>query len=53
MFPQVQEHTVPFGRTVMDFAGHVNRWIGSRQYDLGYSDGLSLAIMSSISPALW
>ena len=42
-FPHVQEYTVPFGRTVMDFAGHVNRWVGSRQYDLGYSDGLSLA----------
>ncbi len=42
-FPHVQEYTVPFGRTVMDFAEHVNRWVGSRQYDLGYSDGLSLA----------
>ena len=42
-FPQIREYTVPFGRTVMHFAGHVNRWIGSRQYDLGYSDGLSLA----------
>ncbi len=41
--PRIREYTVPFGRTVMDFAGFVNRWIGSRQYDLGYSDGLALA----------
>lgn len=41
--PRVREHTVPSGRTVMDFAGHVDRWIGSSQYDLGYSDGLCLA----------
>ncbi len=41
--PQVQEYLIPSGSTVMDFAGNVNRWVGSRQYDLGYSDGLSLA----------
>ncbi len=41
--PQVQEYLIPSGSTVMDFASNVNRWVGSRQYDLGYSDGLSLA----------
>lgn len=41
--PLVKEQTVAFGRTVLEYAGNVDRWIGSRQYDLGYSDGLSLA----------
>lgn len=41
-FPRVHEVTLPFGRTVFDFARRVKAWIGDRQYDVGYSDGLSL-----------
>lgn len=41
--PQVREHALPFGRTVMDFARRVDSWIGDRSYDLGYSDGLCLS----------
>ena len=41
-FAGVEEHTLPFGRTIFDFASRVKEWIGTRHYDLGYSDGLSL-----------
>ena len=40
--PGVREHTVPKGRHVLEFARHVNRWIGDRVWDVGYSDGLPL-----------
>ena len=36
------EHTLPKGRHVLDFARHVDRWTGSRTWDVGYSDGLPL-----------
>ena len=40
--PAVTEHTLPKGRHVLDFARHVDRWTGSRTWDVGYSDGLPL-----------
>ncbi len=54
-WPRVREHTLPFGRTVLDYAGHVRRWIGRRQYDVGYSDGLPLVryVKHRSFPCIW
>lgn len=40
--PSVTEHTLPKGRHVLDFAQVVDRWVGFRTWDVGYSDGLPL-----------
>ncbi len=51
----VREITIPFGRTVFDYAGRVRTWIGHRRYDVGYSDGLSLLryVQHRTFPCIW
>lgn len=54
-WPHVREFTLPFGRTILDYAGHVKAWIGRRRYDVGYSDGLSLLryVKHRAFPCIW